>query len=206
MFYALVIQPKFGNDLSELINAIRREYDPSSEFTKPHITVIFPVPGSVGKEQLIDHIQDELSRWEPFEIQLGGFHRSHDHWLFLTLIEGEELVKQLYQALYTGILTEYRRDDIEFVPHISLGQFMQKGLTYSLDNNHESHFDRLRFEKALQQAKNLPLPGSIFVEKLELLEISNGLIEWSTGKRSSIPRETLVTEVRDFQLGKKPIN
>jgi 2'-5' RNA ligase len=201
MYYALNFYPQLGTELSESIDAIRRQYDPTSGFTKPHITVLFPVPGSVGEGQLISHIQNVLSGWSPFEIRLGGFHKSRDHWLFLTLKEGETQVKKLYQALYTGILAEYRRDDIEFVPHLGLGLFIKEGSTYDWDNPRESDFDRERYEEALCRAKALPLPSSISVEKLQLTKIPGVILEWAAGKRASIPEGSQIVEVREFRLG-----
>ena len=201
MYYALSFYPQLSTELSESIDAIRTEYDPTSGFIKPHIAVLFPVSGIVGEEQLIRHIQNVLSDCSPFEIRLGGFHKSPDHWLFLTLKEGDAQVKKLYQSLYTGILTEYRRDDIEFVPHLGLGLFMKQGSTYDWDSPRESDFDQERYEEALCQAKALPLASSIPVEKLSLTKIPDVILEWATGKRASIPEDSRIAEVREFRLG-----
>ena len=121
MSYALVFYPQLDAGLKESIGRIRRKYDPTAGGSKPHITVLFPVPDRIGEPQLISHIQKVLSDFSPFEIRLGGFHKSHDHWLFLTLTEGEAKVKQLYESLLTGILAEYRKHGVEFVPHVGLG-------------------------------------------------------------------------------------
>ena len=201
MYYALSFYPRLSTELSESIDAIRTEYDPTSGFIKPHIAVLFPVPGIVGEGQLIRHIRNVLSDCSPFEIRLGGFHKSPDHWLFLTLKEGDAQVKKLYQSLYTGILTEYRRDDIEFVPHLGLGLFMKQGSTYDWDSPRESDFDQERYEEALCQAKALPLASSIPVEKLSLTKIPDVILEWATGKRASIPEDSRIAEVREFRLG-----
>ena len=201
MYYALSFYPRLSAELSESIDAIRKEYDPTYSFTKPHITVMFPVPGSLGEGRLISHIQNVLSNCGPFEIVLGGLHKSHDHWLFLTLTEGEARVKKLYRALYTGILTEHLTDDVDFVPHIGLGLFIKKGSTYDWDNPREADFDIERYEKALWQAKALPVPARISVEKLQLTKIPDVLLEWATGKRASIPEDSQIADVRDFRLG-----
>jgi 2'-5' RNA ligase len=203
MYYALNFYPQLSTELSESIDAIRRQYDPTAGFTKPHITVLFPVPASVGEEQLISHIKNVLSDWNSFEIRLGGLHKSDDHWLFLTLKEGEAQVKKLYQSLYKGILAEYRRDDIEFVPHLGLGLFIKEGSTYDWDNPQESDFDRERYEEALCQAKSLPLQSIIPVEKLQLTKIPEAILEWATGKRASIPKDSQIVKVREFRLGNR---
>jgi 2'-5' RNA ligase len=201
MYYTLNIYPRLNEELAESIDAIRRRHDPTFGFTKPHITVLFPVPDSVGEPQLIGHIESVLSGWPPFEVRLGGFHKSHDHWLFLTLVRGEARVKKLYQLLYTGILAEYRRDDIEFVPHLGLGLFIKEGSKYDWDNPQETDFDQTRYEEVLHQAKALPLPFSFRVEKLQLTKVSDEVLEWATGKRASIPEGSRAVKAREFLLG-----
>ena len=201
MYYALVYYPPLSEELAESIAAIRRKHDPTVGFTEPHITILFPVPDGVGEAQLIRHIESVLNDRKSFEIRLGGFHKSHDHWLFLTLTEGEAEVKRLNQLLYTGILAEYRRDDIEFVPHLGLGLFLKEGCTYDWDNPQESDFDQERYEEALEQAKALPLQVSFAVENLQLTRIPDEVLEWATGKRTSIPEGSQIVEVREFLLG-----
>jgi 2'-5' RNA ligase len=201
MYYGLNFYPQLNAELAELINSIRRKHDPTVGFAKPHITVLFPVPDSIGEPQLINHIQSVLNDWSPFEIRLGGFHKSHDHWLFLTLTEGEAQIKQLYRSLYTGILAEYRRDDIEFVPHLGLGLFIMEGSKYDWDNPQEANFDQERYDEALQQAKALPLHSRFVVKKLHLTKVPNEVLEWATGKRADIPEDSQLVEVREFLLG-----
>jgi len=171
MYYALVYIPQLGPKLEEVIHDIRQKYDPTVHQSKPHITVLYPVPDSVGEPQLISHIQSVLSEWSPFDIRLGGFHKSDDHWLFLTLTEGEGQFKQLHRSLYTGILEKYRADDTtmrNFVPHLGLGLFLKKGSIYDWGNPQEADFDQHAYEEALQLAKGLPLSSSYIVDKLHL--------------------------------------
>ena len=201
MYFGLVFYPPLDEELAESIDEIRREYDPTLGFVKPHITVIFPVPDSVGESRLISHIATVLRDWRPFEIRLGGFHKSDDHWLLLTLGQGELEVKQLYRSLYTGVLEEYRRDDIEFVPHLGLGLFIKEGSKYDWDNPQEAEFDAQRYQEAWQQANALSPGSSCTVDKLHLVKISDEVIEWATGNRASIPKDTQAVEIREFPLG-----
>ncbi|MFH1311963.1 MAG: 2'-5' RNA ligase family protein [Candidatus Eisenbacteria bacterium] len=200
MYYTLSFYPRLSGELGDAIDAIRRRHDPTCGFAKPHITVMFPVPDTVGEPHLIGHIQSVLSNRSPFEIRLGGLHKSHDHWLFLTLVEGEEQVKNLYQLLYTGLLAEHRRDDVEFVSHVGLGLFLKEGANYNWDNPQEDEFDKDRYEEALLQARALPLKVRFRVERLQLMRISDEILEWATGKRARIPEDSEIIEVREFSL------
>lgn len=203
MHYTLGFYPMLNQELMESIDAIRREHDPTFGLTRPHVTVLFPVPDSIGEQRLIDHIQSVVSGLIPFEVRFGGFHKSRDHWLFLTLAEGGVEIRNLYRSLYAGILAEYRRDDIEFIPHLGLGLFMKEGSAYDWNNPQESDFDEERFERALQQAKALPLDSIFRVEKLCLMKIPDEVLEWATGKRAHVPDDSEVLLVQDFLLGRE---
>jgi 2'-5' RNA ligase len=200
MYYCLSFCPQLSYELAEAIEAIRRVYDPTSGFIIPHITLVFPTPGSVGELSLISHIQNVLTGWSPFEMRLGGFLKSSDHWLFLGLHEGEAEVKRLYRALHTGILAD-GRDVSKFVPHLGLGLFLKERCTYDWRHPRESDFDRKRYEEALRRAEVLPLSERITVETLRMTAISDAVIEWTTGKRASLPVDAEDVTVREFRLG-----
>jgi 2'-5' RNA ligase len=201
MYFALVFYPQLDPGLMKAIDKIRRKYDPTVEISKLHITVLFPVPEAVGEEKLVSHIERLLVDWEPFGVSLGGFHRSRDHWLFLNVVEGEAELKALYRDLYTGILEEYRRDDIDFMPHVGLGLFVKDGSRYDWDHPKEADFDRKKYAEALQQAEALPLGSSCVMEKLHLVSIPDEVLEWATGQGESIPADSRITEMREFRLG-----
>ncbi len=200
MYYCLSIFPRLSVELTESIAAIRRVYDPTSGFIHPHITLIFPTHDSIGEQPLINHIQNVLGDRSPFEVRLGGFHKSRDYWLSLRLQEGEEEVKGLYRGLHTGILAD-GRDLNRFVPHLGLGLFIKEGCAYDWRNPREADFDRPRYETALRRAEALPLSERISVEKLSLTTISDTVIEWTTGKRAALPDDAEEVTVREFRLG-----
>ncbi|NIM49037.1 MAG: hypothetical protein GTO22_07230 [Gemmatimonadales bacterium] len=167
---------------------------------QPHVTVLFPVPERVGLEHLVTHIQQVLSTWEPFEIRLGGLEKSPDHWLLLTLREGNDTVKELYRSLYTGILAEFRRDDIEFVPHVGLGLFLKRGATYDSWNPQESDLDEDEFEGALREAETWPDAPSSVVDTLHMVGIPDDVMQWLSGQRPRFPRSARLDGVRRFRL------
>ena len=200
MYYALIIYPRLSKELSQAIDEIRQIFDPTAGYLRAHVTVIFPVPASVGADRLINHIHHKLDSWEPFEIQLGGFQKSHDHWLFLRLVEGDVQIKQLYQAIYTGLLKEYRRPDIDFVPHIGLGLFIKEVAIYNWDHPNESDFDAVRYEDAMIMAKNLPLQERSLVDKLHLIALPEQIIQWAAGMRDREPMNVRIDEIQAFRL------
>jgi 2'-5' RNA ligase len=202
MYYCLSFYPQLSPELTRAIDAIRSVYDPTSPYYTPHITLIFPTHHRVGQQPLISHIEQVLRGWSPFEIRLGGFQRSPNHWLFLNVYEGETEVKRLYRELHTGVLDD-GRDVNKFVPHLGLGLFVKEGCIQDWFNPRESDFDKERYEVALRQAETLPLAERIRVEKLVLGTISDAVIDWTRGQRADLPEDAYETAVRDFRLGRQ---
>ena len=152
-FYALVHFPAI---ITNKINQLRKEYDPQVNWIAPHITVMFPITGVLEDEQpLIDHIQSVLRGWKPFPIHLQGLQHSFDNYLYLTLQKGNTEVVKLHDEMYTGVLRRYRRDDILFIPHLTLGVFYQ---------------DAHKYTQALEQAEKLNLSYHCVLDRLHLLK------------------------------------
>jgi 2'-5' RNA ligase len=120
MFYALVHYPDID---TSRIDQLRKKYDPQVDLIEPHITIVFPVPESVGEQKLSSHIDRVLRDWQPFPIRLKGLLQSWDNYLFLLLADGSADIIRLHDDLYTGVLASYRREDIPFIPHVTLGVF-----------------------------------------------------------------------------------
>jgi 2'-5' RNA ligase len=120
VFYALVHYPDID---TRRINQLRDKYDPQVMMIEPHITIVFPLHESVGEQRLNSHIRGVLNGWHPFAIRLKGVLQSWDDYLFLSVDEGSENLIRLHEELYAGILARYRREDIPFIPHVTLGVF-----------------------------------------------------------------------------------
>jgi 2'-5' RNA ligase len=178
MFYALVHYPNI--DIKR-INEFRRKYDPHVALINPHITFVFLVPESVGEANLTSHIESVLNHWRPFPIQLKGLHTAWDHWLFLILAEGNENVIRLHRKLYSGILAEYHRPDIKFVPHLGLGLFARQDANYDIRNPQEVSLDVEKYSQALKEAQQLYLDYHCVIDRLHLVKISDDIsrIVWS---------------------------
>ena len=170
MWYGLVHYPDI---VTRDIERIRRKYDPTAEVIGPHITVMFPVPEDVGKETVVRHISGVLAGWQPFPIHIKGLCRSWDNWLFLTLEEGRNEIIQMYEEIYRGPLLPYRRDDIEFIPHIGLGLFIKRAAAYDFKDPQRGTFDEEKYQAALEEAEVLNLDYQCVINKLNLLELTD---------------------------------
>lgn len=170
MYYCLVYFPKketYG------INKIRIKYDRNYNLIEPHLTILFPVPSSVGEKRIIKHIENVLKERPPIKIRFCGFKKSWDHWLFLTLKEGENEIKKLYVELYSGFLSEYRRYDIEFIPHIGLGLFVKGDSKYDPKNPSALTLDEKTYKQALSEVELMDLDFQCTVDNLDLIELDD---------------------------------
>ncbi len=198
MPYALVHYPRIDR---APIDAIRDRYDPTAHLIAPHITFLFPVPEHVGYQALVEHIERVLCDYAPFELSLAGFHKSPDHWLLLTVDEGARTVEEIYDALYAGLLMEYRADGIEFVPHLGLGLFLKSGEAYTPFEPRASAFDHVRYEVALEAATAARVGGRSLVDRLHLIHLPDAAFQWAIGRAPTIPAAARVVNRRQFRLG-----
>jgi 2'-5' RNA ligase len=155
VFYALVHYPDIDTGR---INQFRERYDPQVDLIGPHITVVFPVEESVGEQSLASHIESILSGWEPFPIRLKGLLQSRDDHFFLLVEEGRENVIRLYEELYVGMLAPFRREDIPFIPHVTLGVFTG---------------DTVRCAQVLEEAERMELNYTSSVDRFHLVKIND---------------------------------
>ncbi len=152
MIYALIHYPNID---TRHINQLRKKYDPQFELIEPHITLMFPVAESIGEEDLVHHLENVLSNRQSFPIHLQGYQISSDDYLFLLIREGSANIIRLHDEVYTGILADYWRKDIPFIPHLTLGVLNQTSTNHGraleeaqqLDMNHHCVLDKLHLVK-----------------------------------------------------------
>ena len=126
----IMIFPEFRN--MDIINSIREKYDPLANFVRPHITLVFPFESALEKEVLENHIRLALRGTECFNLKLEEIIKvdnSLGFYLFLSIKEGEEKIKELSSKLYKGMLSSYKPDwlnNLTFMPHMTIGSFSSK--------------------------------------------------------------------------------
>ncbi len=193
---AVVLYPSIASDL---LGRIRRAHDPSVHAIAPHVTVLFPIPET--GQSLTQHVARAAKQIQPFEISFDGFHTAPDHWLFLRLGRGADQCRQLHTALYAGDFAQYRRTDIEYVPHLALGLFLRARVWYDARSPNADDRDVVRYDRVLGQARPLlDLPATT-VTSLHLIEIPSSLMAWFDGGGGSYPEGEVVENVGEVTLG-----
>lgn len=156
MNYAVV---NFPTVFLSNINVIRERYDPTWNIIQPHITLVSPF-SNLSEYQVIEHL-DLVTRTEKaFQIHLNGLTNSFDDYLFLLVKEGKQEVVKLHDKLYSGILALYLRNDLSFVPHLTLGHFRSK------DNT----FDKDLYEKAYAEVNNMNIDMTYVLNSISLIQ------------------------------------
>ena len=120
----ILIFPKFDNE--DIINDVRRRFDPSYKSIAPHITLVFPFESSISRQELSEHVSAALEGISCFDLKLHGIKRmdGENYYLMLGIREGIEAVSELHERLYTGILSEFKPNwPGGFMPHMTIGKF-----------------------------------------------------------------------------------
>jgi 2'-5' RNA ligase len=127
LVFAVVHYPNLD---TQRINQFRRRYDPQVDLIEPHITLMFPLPESIGEKHLVNHLESVLRGRQPFPIHLQGLQKSWDDYLFLMIQEGKADIIGLHNEIYTGVLANHRRGELPYLPHLSLGVFGKNSNEY----------------------------------------------------------------------------
>lgn len=119
---SILIFPEFDN--IEIIEQIRKKYDPLAQLIKPHITIVFPFESQMSNGDLKQILQNRLKNIKPFEIELNGFSKQSDpfgNYLFLNIVKGENEISTIHHLLYENELKEFD-PGLPYTPHLTVGK------------------------------------------------------------------------------------
>ena len=173
MYLALVYFPEVQDPG---FHEFRNKYEPYASLLPEHLTLVFPVPESIGREALEQHIAQVLKPWSPFRVHFSRLMKTTDHWLFWIPEEGNELVSGLHDELYSGILSEHLREDLPYAPHIGLGLFSKED--YDMENPTAAlTLDEDRYQRARKEFTEMNLDLWCSIDQLVLLSINDDFTE-----------------------------
>ena len=176
MYFGLVYYPQIKH---KGFQSFRSKYDPYSELLPEHVTFIHPVPEIIGRANLEQHIEKILSSWKPFKVHFCTLEKTWDHWLYMGAREGKNLVIELHDKLYEGILRPYLREDLPFFPHIGLGLFSIE--TYDFNNpTAKLTLDERKFKQAKKEFEELNYDLWCTINRLSLVKINSDFNQCDT--------------------------
>ena len=171
MIYALINRPKINN---AAIDKIRSKYDPNFKLIGPHVTLVFPFKADkINLLELEAHIEKVSKRIKSFTVHFHKLQLAWDQILILTPTTGKREFDQIHDELYEGMLKEFFRGDIEFLPHITLGYFGQAGSKYDPKDPTSVPLDKEKYNTAISQTKEDDLNFSYTVDSIELISATD---------------------------------
>ena len=126
MAFLVIAYPKLDKKDLDWIQKYREENDPRYfDVVDPHITLLFAIH-DVDKEMFVAEVKKQIAGIEPFNfvIRVVTINQNDDgkyYHEFLVPDEGYSNVVKLHDRLYSGIFKDHLRLDIDFIPHIGIG-------------------------------------------------------------------------------------
>ena len=126
MFYLVVAYPKISERDFNWIQEYRKENDPRYfAVVQPHFTIIFPTP-NIAEEDFIKEVKIQTQDTKVFEFELKVATINQDdskeyYHEFLVPEKGYSDIVKLHDKLYAGAFYKNLRFDIDFIPHVGIG-------------------------------------------------------------------------------------
>jgi 2'-5' RNA ligase len=118
----IMIFPRFDN--IEVIDQIRKQYDPLTGLVKPHITVVFPFSLEWDRSSIERKMKEALNHFKPFSLLMTGISKEISNrgcYLFLNISQGKEKIQQISRLLYENLFGQGQAILVE--PHMTIGKF-----------------------------------------------------------------------------------
>jgi hypothetical protein len=126
MAYLVVAFPELDRDDFEQIQNYRKKHDQLHYLLiKPHLTLVFPLSG-ISQQEFVSEIKARAQDFQKFRFVLRtatiskDAFKDHFH-IFLLPEEGSSRIIRLHDKLYSGKLKEHLRLDLDYMPHIGIG-------------------------------------------------------------------------------------
>lgn len=122
MLRSIVLFPQLGDALND-IESFRRKFDPLYDKILPHATLVFPFESDLPTEELRQYLVDCVAGIHRFELSFGTPVFQTGGYVWLPIETGASVVRKIHDTLYCGPLHRYFREDIPYVPHLTIGRF-----------------------------------------------------------------------------------
>lgn len=131
MAYLVLAYPELTGEDFDRIQSYRRDKDELFfKIVKPHFTIVFPVI-DILEEEFIREIKDKSANFKKFDFVIRCATINKDAFsdyfhVFLAPDEGYSRFIKLHDKFYIDKLKSNLRLDIDFVPHIGIGNSKDK--------------------------------------------------------------------------------
>lgn len=120
MNYTVAIFPEFEG--IDVINSIRKKYDPSYAWLGPHIALVY----YFKEKPLVGKIKELMREFSSFEIKLNKLRASSkNNYIFLEVTDGREKIIKIKDKLYNALGLKWDKD-FSYSPHMTLANLKTK--------------------------------------------------------------------------------
>ena len=146
----ILIIPKFNN--IHKIQIIREKYDELFDIIEPHITLAFPFRSNISNEELKRQLLNITKDITPFKVKCKGINLVKDnridtYYIFLNIVEGKNIIKEISYRIYENILTDINIGKYNYEPHITLGTINNPNEKIELNEEFETIVDSITVEQ-----------------------------------------------------------
>lgn len=165
MAYLVISYPKLEQSDFDFIQNYREQNDPRYfSVVKPHITLVFAI-NDIDRDSFVSEVKDKIAGVKPFDfvINVATINQNDDgkyYHEFLVPDTGYSNIVKLHDKLYSGLFASHLRFDIDFIPHIGIG------------NSDEANISKKRVDKL--NAKGVSISGR--VESVDVIEFVDGTV------------------------------
>ncbi len=165
MAYLVIAYPKLAQNDLDFIQNYRERNDPRYfSVIDPHITLVFAI-NDIDRESFLGEVKDQIADVKPFdfEIKVATINQNDDakyYHEFLVPDTGYSNIVKLHDKLYSGLFAPYLRFDIDFIPHIGIG------------NSDEVEASKQRVDEL--NTKGVSINGR--VDSVDVIEYKDGVI------------------------------
>lgn len=131
MAYLVLAYPELSRKDYELIQDFRRENDELYyKVVEPHFTIVFPV-FDIPEKDFINEVREKSKEVKSFSFSLRCATINKDafndyYHVFLVPDESYSNIVKIHDRLYSGLLKDNHRLDIDFIPHIGIANSLDK--------------------------------------------------------------------------------
>lgn len=165
MAYLVVAYPRLEQSNFDFIQNYREQNDPRYfSVVKPHITLVFAI-NDIDKDSFVNEVKDKIADIEAFnfEIKVATINQNDDgkyYHEFLVPDTGYSNIVKLHDKLYSGLFAPHLRFDIDFIPHIGIG------------NSDEAQTSKQRIDEL--NTRGISISGK--VESVDVIEFADGKV------------------------------
>lgn len=136
MHYVVLIYPNISEHDYKMIQGIRKTSDKQFSIVKPHFTLIFPTD-KVSSSEILQHIKTVKLSTQPFNFTLTKAvveENIYPTYFQIQLVANQPIAEiiEIHDSLYVDILANELREDIPYVPHITVASNKSRELMQQL--------------------------------------------------------------------------